>query len=87
MTGRGLKAAQKIQGIITHHNEASAGSQVTIGQVGIVALPEGVLPDTWDLADELPDGWTMDTVKKMIGEAVQRVRVQESKDGKPTKLM
>ncbi|MCE3230503.1 MAG: hypothetical protein K0R52_431 [Alphaproteobacteria bacterium] len=72
--GKGLKAAQKVQEIIFGHNEATAVGEEdqgrSTGHVGIVILPEGVLENTWDLADDLPTGWTMDTVRQMIKEAL-----------------
>jgi hypothetical protein len=43
--------------------EASAAS------CGVVQLPDG-LPTGWDIADELPDGWTVETLLKLIDEAV-----------------
>ena len=39
------------------------------GTVGIVSLPE-TLPEKWDLADKLPEGWTLDTLKEMIKDIV-----------------
>jgi Ti-type conjugative transfer relaxase TraA len=39
------------------------------GSIGIVSLPEG-LPEKWDLADKLPEGWTPKTAKTMISDAI-----------------
>jgi hypothetical protein len=48
--------------------------------VGIVQLPES-LPEKWDLADKLPEGWTDDTVLQMIQEADRcALKVQEDRD-------
>lgn len=41
-----------------------AGAQA----VRIVAVPED-FPEKWDLADELPEGWTHDDLKRLLGEA------------------
>ncbi len=60
--GKGIKTMEKAAEKI-----AAAGAKL----VAIVKLPEG-LPDTWDLANPLPDGWTSDTVMELI-EAVQPV--------------
>ena len=57
----GQKAAHNLQKIITQLNK-EVGKE---GTVGIVNLPE-YLPNKWDLADKLPEGWTLDTVKEMI---------------------
>ena len=60
----GIKAANTLQKIATSLN-TEKGLQ---GTVGIVPLLE-TLPEKWDLADKLPEGWTLDTVKKMLREA------------------
>ncbi len=80
--GKGLKAAQKIANIISEHNKTIHGdqkNQTKGGQVGIVALPEGLLPNTWDLADDLPDGWTIVTVREMIKGTIAQEAVHEGK--------
>ncbi|MCW2244737.1 KaiC/GvpD/RAD55 family RecA-like ATPase [Azospirillum fermentarium] len=37
--------------------------------VRVVALPQG-LPETWDLADPLPEGWTDEDLERLIAEAL-----------------
>jgi len=78
----GKKAAGHLQEILTSLNtegllpadarsstpDLSPAEKGLKGTVGIVALPE-TLPEKWDLADELPEGWTPDTVRNMIREA------------------
>lgn len=57
----GVKAAQtleKIAGSI----KAEKGLHAS---VGIVPLPE-TLPEKWDLADPLPEGWSLDTIKGLL---------------------
>jgi hypothetical protein len=61
----GIKAAENLRKIITSLNEKKSLQ----GVVGVVALPD-YLPEKWDLADRLPEGWTVDTVKEMVREAV-----------------
>ena len=60
----GQKAAQKLEKLVTNLNK-EAGKN---GRIGIVNLPE-YLSNKWDLADKLPKGWTLDTVRNMIREA------------------
>lgn len=60
----GQKAAQKLEKLVTNLNK-EAGKN---GRIGVVNLPE-YLPDKWDLADQLPKGWMLDTVKEMIKDA------------------
>jgi hypothetical protein len=38
------------------------------GAIGPVKVPDG-LTDKWDLADPLPEGWTFETVRKLIADA------------------
>lgn len=61
----GLKAADTLQKTVSSIN-AEKGLNPS---VGIVALPQG-LPEKWDLADKLSEGWTLDTVREMITEAI-----------------
>lgn len=85
--GKGLKAAQKIESIISQRNEMIQGdqkNQTKGGQVRIVALPEGILPNTWDLADDLPGGWTIATVREMIKGTIVQEAAQEGKEDLPT---
>ncbi len=63
----GQKAAQKLQKIVTNLNK-KAGKN---GRIGIVNLP-GYLPNKWDLADKLPESWTLDTVREMIKDALPK---------------
>ena len=67
------KAAQKLEAIVSNLNK-EVGKTST---VGIVNLPE-FLPNKWDLADKLPEGWTLDTVKQMIREALPQKQLEES---------
>lgn len=60
----GLKAADSLQKIVSSINTEKR----LHGSVGIVSLPYD-LPEKWDLADKLPEGWTVDTVKQMIKDA------------------
>lgn len=68
----GQIAAEKLQKIVTQLN-MEAGIE---GRVGIVKLPPltpgqtPLLKNKWDLADKLPKGWTLDTVKQMIKDTV-----------------
>jgi hypothetical protein len=41
--------------------------------VRVVALPPG-LPDGWDVADDLPDGWTSATLESLLAEAGEHGR-------------
>lgn len=41
--------------------------------VHIVQVPPDPFPDKWDLADELPDGWTIADIQKLIDEAEEVV--------------
>ena len=59
----GHKAAEALQKIITLAN----AEKVKDKPVSIVALPQEV-PHKWDLADPLPAGWSLDTVKGMVRE-------------------
>jgi hypothetical protein len=63
----GQKAAQKLEKLVTNLNK-EAGKD---GSIGVVNLP-GYLPNKWDLADKLPEGWTLDTVNNMIREAMPK---------------
>lgn len=60
--------------------DLSPAEKVLKGTVGIVSLPE-TLPEKWDLADELPEGWTPDTVRNMIREASLETERQISVGG------
>lgn len=60
----GRQAAENFQKVIS---ELGAKKNIAT-TVGIVRLPES-LPEKWDLADKLPEGWTDDTVLQMIQEA------------------
>jgi len=60
----GLKAADTLQKIVSSVNTEKGQD----GSVSIVTLPHD-LPEKWDLADNLPQNWTVDTVRKMIGDA------------------
>jgi len=68
----GQRAAQKLQKTIGKLNKESRAE----GRVGIVDLPPmetgatPLLPDKWDLADKLPEGWTLDTVRQMVKDAI-----------------
>ncbi|MGV8948897.1 MAG: AAA family ATPase [Candidatus Paracaedibacter sp.] len=57
----GIKAADTLQKIVSSINT----EKNLHGSVGIVPLPHS-LPEKWDLADKLPEGWTVDTIKEMI---------------------
>lgn len=57
----GQNAAKKLQQTLIQLNKDVDKK----GSVGIVNLPP-YLPNKWDLADELPKGWTLDTVREMI---------------------
>lgn len=59
----GQTAAIILKEILTQLN-ASKGLEAS---VSIVDLPSD-LPPKWDLADDLPEGWTLDTVRQMIQE-------------------
>jgi|GEM_PF-985597 len=59
------KAAQKLEKLVTSLNKETARD----GRIGIVNLP-GYLPDKWDLADRLPEGWMLDTVAQMVLKAL-----------------
>jgi ATP-dependent exoDNAse (exonuclease V) alpha subunit len=67
----GQNAAKKLQQTLIQFNE-NAGKE---GSVGIVNLPP-YLPNKWDLADELPKGWTLDTVKEMIKAAEPQKKLE-----------
>ena len=69
----GFKAADTLQKIVFSIN-AEKGLHAS---VGIVSLPQGI-PEKWDLADKLPEGWTLDTVKEMIREASPQKQLEES---------
>jgi len=83
------KAAQKLHHIITQLNKA-AGKE---GLVGVVDLPDDLrygpesLKDGWDLADKRPKNWTLDTVIRMIENAVlpkEKMGTPEQKSTKTT---
>jgi hypothetical protein len=57
--GGGLEAMEKFARLALAAGAAEAC---------IVALPAG-LPDGWDLADPLPEGWTEETIERLIREA------------------
>lgn len=59
--GGGFKAADTLQKIVSSVNTEKS----LCGSVGIVSLPSN-LPEKWDLADKLPEGWTINTVKGLI---------------------
>jgi hypothetical protein len=61
----GHKAAGALYDIIVAANAGKSEES----SVAIVPLPEG-LPPKWDLADPLPEGWTLETVKEMVKEAI-----------------
>ena len=61
----GLKAANTLQKIVSSVNMEKGLN----GSVGIVSLPSD-LPEKWDLADKLPENWTVDTIQEMIREAI-----------------
>lgn len=71
----GQLTAQKLRHIITQLNY-TAGQE---GRVGIVKLPPyspekpALLPDAWDLADPLPEGWTFQTIIKCLNSTVHNV--------------
>ncbi|MEI8295932.1 MAG: DUF6371 domain-containing protein, partial [Alphaproteobacteria bacterium] len=65
----GFKAADKLQKIVTQLNAEQGGK----GTIDVVAIPSVELPATWDLADTLPKGWTVDTVRQMIKEVLSAV--------------
>jgi hypothetical protein len=60
----GRKAAATLYQILASLN-AENNSQ---NSVNIVSLPE-LLPVKWDLADPLPEGWTLQTIKDLIAQA------------------
>jgi len=68
----GQIAAEKLQKIVTNLNKEDGIE----GSVRIVKLPPltpgqtPLLPNKWDLADKLPEDWTLNTVKEMITEAL-----------------
>jgi hypothetical protein len=68
----GFKAADKLQKIVSKLNAEQEQAHDVIGKgtIAVVAIPGGELPGKWDLADKLPQGWTVDTVRQMIQEAV-----------------
>jgi Ti-type conjugative transfer relaxase TraA len=80
----GQKAAEKLSETITNHNR-NAGKE---SPVGVVHLPEHLhdgperLKDGWDLADKLPEGWTVGTVEKMIMESLPYLHVSEDQQDK-----
>jgi Ti-type conjugative transfer relaxase TraA len=80
--GGGQEAAQKLRKIITQLNK-DAGKE---GLVGIVNLPDHLrhgperLKDGWDLGDNLPEGWTIDSVEKMIRGALPDLRQDKKTD-------
>jgi len=61
----GLKAADTLQKIVSSVNTEKGRD----GSVSIVSLPQE-LPEKWDLADKLPEGWSIETVRQMIKEAM-----------------
>jgi len=69
--GAGREAAKKLQNILTQLNKAAA-KEVSVGIVDLLKhLPNSeYLPNKWDLADKLPEGWTNQTVRKFIKEAI-----------------
>jgi len=77
----GQIAAEKLQQTLKKLNRESGAE----GRVGIVDLPPletgspSLLPDNWDLADALPEGWTLDTVRQMIKDAMTRLVGEETK--------
>ena len=56
-----IKAAQTLQKILSSVN-AEKGLHAS---AGIISLPD-TLPEKWDLADQLPAGWTLDTIKGLL---------------------
>jgi ATP-dependent exoDNAse (exonuclease V) alpha subunit len=60
----------KAQNALLKTEEKQQGSTISKSQAGIVTLPNGVLPEKWDLADDLPSGWTKETVRQMIRDAI-----------------
>ena len=68
----GLKAVNTLQKTISSVN-AEKGLECS---VAVVSLPHD-LPEKWDLADKLPDGWTLDTVKEMIKEAPEQKSLEK----------
>jgi len=74
----GLKAAGVLQKIVSSVN-AEKGLD---GSVAVVSLPHD-LPEKWDLADKLPENWTIDTVRTMIkdaGPTKDKAAVHEKRD-------
>lgn len=63
----GQEAAQKLQRILIQLNK-TAGKESCIGIVDLLKhIPDPhYLPDKWDLGDQLPKGWTLDTLRQMI---------------------
>lgn len=61
----GHKAAETLHNIIACAN-AGKGKDAS---VAIVPLPDEI-PHKWDLADALPEGWTLNTIKEMAREAI-----------------
>jgi len=69
------KAAVKLKGIITQLNENNGRE----ANVSIVKLPQE-LPEKWDLADQVPEGWTFETIRQMIKEAAPFKQASTSQD-------
>jgi DNA primase len=67
----GLKAADTLQKIVSSVNTEKGLD----GSVSLVSLPS-TLPEKWDLADKLPEGWTFDTVKEIIKEATPQKSIE-----------
>lgn len=61
-----MHRAQYAADVARHAEDAGAA------EVRVVTLPPG-LPASWDLADPLPDGWTVDTVREHIEAAQARM--------------
>jgi hypothetical protein len=85
----GQIAAEKLQKIVTQFNkEAAIG-----GHVGIVNLPPlttdqpPLLKNKWDLADQLPEEWTIETVREMIKDANYSKDINIVHDQKTTKTL
>ena len=61
----GFIAADTLQKIVSSINTEKGRH----GSVSIVSLPQE-LPEKWDLADNLPEGWSIETIRQMIKEAM-----------------
>jgi hypothetical protein len=60
----------KAQSELLKAGENQQDSKISKSQVGIVTLPNGTLPEKRHLADDLPQGQTMETTRQMGREAV-----------------